>query len=200
MKERKKSTFVDNCKIASILVLLSPPTIASLDLLPVSTNPLPNAKISENYSYELLKDPIVATKIISPIAEEIIPVENAQRGIFSQLESYSKLEPNWDGSDSVIPSSSDIDRVINFVETIPVILPQPKAMISRNGDIELYWDDSIVYIDIQFEPDNMLSLFSRNRLSGEEKFFDSVDIATIDDDWYFNTLDMLLSSPESASA
>ena len=189
------------------------------ELLPdvSSTNLVPNAKTSEDYSYNLtvateiispIAEKTVATEIISsivsivsiaPIVEKIIPVENVQRDIFSQLESYSNLEPNWDGPDSVIPSRLDIDRVINFVETIPVIFPQPKAMISRNGDIELYWDDSIVYIDIQFEPDNMLSLFSRNRSSGEERFFDTVDIATIDSNWYFDALDVLLNSPESAS-
>ena len=219
-KEKKKSTLVNTCRIASVLVLLiPPPTIASLDL-PPSTNLVPNAKTSEDYSYNLtvateiissIAEKTVATEIISsivsivsivsiaPIVEKIIPVENVQRDIFSQLESYSNLEPNWDGPDSVIPSRLDIDRVINFVETIPVIFPQPKAMISRNGDIELYWDDSIVYIDIQFEPDNMLSLFSRNRSSGEERFFDTVDIATIDSNWYFDALDVLLNSPESAS-
>jgi hypothetical protein len=153
----------------------------------------------------------VATSIISvehynnapaeqaTIAELRIPIGNKIQGktsatdVFSKLSSYSKLQPDWDGADSKVPSITDVKLAIDFVESIPAIFPLPKPMLSREGVIGLYWDDGSVYIDIQFDSEHTLSVFSRDRSSGKEKFVDSVDITSIDSNWYYDTLDMLLT-------
>ncbi len=184
------------------------PTIAlfaSLILLPVATA-LPNF-IGE----EKIKNKSVATSIINkdyycgvvaptidelvplPQIIDIVPATNATSDVYFQLNSYSKLEAGWDGSDSVGPSPIDVKLAIDFVKSIPAIFPLPKTMLSRDGEIGLYWDDNLVYLDIQFEPDKALSVFSRDRLTGKEKFLDSVDVASINSSWYFDALGALLS-------
>lgn len=127
-----------------------------------------------------------------PIGNKI-PDKTSPTDVFSKLSSYSKLQPDWDGADSVVPSITDVKLAIDFVESIPAIFPLPKPMLSREGVIGLYWDDGSVYIDIQFDSENTLSVFSRDRSSGKEKFVDSVDITSIDSNWYYDTLDMLLT-------
>lgn len=152
----------------------------------------------EHYSKLSAKEPTIAELSI-PIGKEI-PVINSATDVFSRLVSYSKLQPDWDGTDSVIPSTTDIQWAIDFVESIPPIFPLPKAMLSRDGVIGLYWDDGSVYIDIQFDSDHTLSVFSRDRSSGKEKFVDSVDMTSINSSWYYDTLDALLTRAEHVQA
>jgi len=143
-------------------------------------------------------EPTIA-KPLTPIGDTI-QVENTTGDVFAQLDSYSKLEPGWDGPGSAKPSFINIELAIDFIGSIPAIFPLPKAMLSRDGELGLYWDDSVVYVDIQFESDHTLSVFSRDRSSGKEKFVDSVDVTAINPNWYFDTLDALLISTRYAVA
>lgn len=118
----------------------------------------------------------------------------------TQLDVYSELEHGWDGPDSVPPSQADIDLAKKFVNSVPAVFPLPKAMLSSDGTVGLYWNDAHIYIDIQFESDHTLSMFSRNRSSDKERFFDSIDVSSIDSNWFFNTLEELLSQTEDALA
>ena len=145
----------------------------------------------EHYSNMSAKEATIAELRI-PIGNKI-QYKNSENDVFSRLASYSKLQPEWDGADSVIPSITDVQLAVDFVESIPAIFPLPKPMLSREGVIGLYWDDGSVYIDIQFDSEHTLSVFSRDRSSGKEKFVDSVDITSIDSNWYYDTMDMLLT-------
>lgn len=129
-----------------------------------------------------------------------ISVANITNDALSQLDVYSKLEPGWDGPGSVTPSSIDIDLATDFVASIPAVFPLPKAMLSSDGTVGLYWNDPLMYIDIQFESDRTLSMFSRDRSSGKERFIDSIDVATINASWFFNTLGELLNPAEDVLA
>ena len=183
-------------------------TIAIITTLSLS---LP-ATAKPNWNIEKAKkNEKVATSIISvehynnaptdqaTIAELRIPIGNKIQGnnsvndVFSRLASYAKLQPDWDGADSLVPSITDVELAINFVESIPNIFPLPKPMLSRQGVIGLYWDDGSVYIDIQFDSENTLSVFSRDRSTGKEEFVDSVDVTSINSNWYYDALDMLLT-------
>ncbi|MBY0499322.1 MAG: hypothetical protein K2P74_06900 [Nitrosomonas sp.] len=135
--------------------------------------------------------------INTPEEREVFAVIN---NVFSKLESFSGLEPGWDGDGSIVPSENDLDNAIEFVRSIPAVLTLPKAMLSGNGTVGLYWDDSIVYTDIQFESNKTISIFSRNRLSGEEIFIDSVNLDDINNDWYFDILNALLSPGRTQAA
>lgn len=120
--------------------------------------------------------------------DEIFGVIN---DVNAMLCSYFDLKPEWDGPDSVKPTSADIDKAIEFVNSMPPVLPLPRAMLSRDGTVGLYWDDSIVFVDIQIEPNDMISIFSKNRSTGKESF-DELKITSIDKNWYLNKLYSLL--------
>lgn len=141
--------------------------------------------ITKNYYSDIASEKSLIDDLIVPHEESIF--ENINN-VFLKLRSFSQLEAEWDGPDSVVPSSSDIDKATNFVASIPAILPLPKAMLSRDGIVGLYWDDSVIYVDIQFEQDNSISIFSKDRSSGKERFVNSIDLANIDHDWYLDTL------------
>ncbi|MFA5921790.1 MAG: hypothetical protein WC856_10930 [Methylococcaceae bacterium] len=145
----------------------------------------------EHYCEYATKESTIAEPMITH--DEKILVANTTTDVFSQLDGYSKLEPGWDGLDSVTPSSIDIELAIDFVASIPAVFPLPKAMLSSDGTVGLYWDDALMYFDIQFESDRTLSLFSRDRSSGKERFIDSIDVATINPSWFFETLGELLN-------
>ena len=166
---------------------------------PIKNESVATSIISKEYYYGMAVKESTIAELKTPIREKI-PVVNTTNDVFFQLDRYSKLEPGWDGPDSVSPSSNDIELAIDFVDSIPAVFPLPKAMLSRDGVVGLYWDDSFVYIDIQFEPDQALSVFSRDRSSGKEKFVDSIDVTTITPSWYFDTLDALLSPSGYAQA
>lgn len=125
---------------------------------------------------------------------------NFTNGTLAQLDVYSMLEPGWDGPGSVPPLQADIDLAKKVVNSVPAVFPLPKAMLSADGTVGLYWNDAHVYIDIQFESDQTLSMFSRNRSSDKERFFDSIDVTFINSNWFFNTLGELLSHTEDALA
>ncbi len=127
-------------------------------------------------------------------------VVNITNDTLSQLDAYAELESGWDGPDSATPSSSDIGLATDFIASIPPIFPLPKTMLSSDGTVGLYWNDPLIYIDIQFESDHTLSMFSRDRSSGKERFIDSIDVATINSSWFFNTLSELLSPAGDALA
>ncbi len=180
-------------------------TIALLTSLALPATAKPNwvsekTKINDRVSTSIISfDHYRMPSTEATIAELRVPIGNkiedkiSENDVFYKLASYSKLEPDWDGADSVIPSITDVQLAIDFVESMPAIFPFPKAMLSRNGVIGLYWDDGSVYIDIQFDSDNTLSVYSRDRSSGKEEFVDSVDITGINSSWYYDALNILLT-------
>ncbi len=152
----------------------------------------------EHYREDATQESTIAE--LTMTHDEKILVANTPSDVCSQLVGYSKLEAGWDGPDSVTPSSNDIELAIDFVDSIPAVFPLPKAMLSGDGTVGLYWDDTLMYIDIQFESDRTLSMFSRDRSSGKERFTDSIDVAAINPSWFFETLGELLSSAGYALA
>ncbi|KJV06226.1 hypothetical protein [Methylocucumis oryzae] len=144
-------------------------------------------------NYYVRDSGVKTSSIVEPIAleENVNVVVNISNDVFSQLNSYFELKSGWDGPDSSPPASTDIESAINFANLIPPIFPMPKAMLSSDGEVGLYWDDNIAYIDLQFESDQTLSIFSRDRSSGKETFIEA-DITTIDSEWFFDTFGELL--------
>lgn len=138
--------------------------------------------ITENYSTnnKFIKDDLIELR-------EEQKFENINN-VFSRLKSFSQLSDEWDGPDSKVPSLEDIEKVINFVMSIRAVFLLPKAMLSRDGTVSLYWDDSVIYVDLQFEHDNTISIFSKDRSSGKEMYVESIDVESIDRDWYIDTL------------
>jgi len=83
--------------------------------------------------------------------------------VFAELLSYKSFSDGWDGEGSLAPSHRDIDVAIAFTAMARDYLPLPTAMISPEGQIGLYWDTPLAYIDINFDVNGTLSIYSRRR-------------------------------------
>lgn len=178
-------------------------TLTTATVIPNFNSDKPKKHKSIVTSINLYNDDSVMESTVADLMklrEKKIPVANTTNDALSQLFVYSELEPGWDGPGSVTPSSIDIDLATDFVASIPAVFPLPKAMLSSDGTVGLYWDDTRMYIDIQFESDRTLSMFSRDRSSGKERFIDSIDVVTINPSWFFDTLGELLNPAEDALA
>lgn len=146
--------------------------------------------ISERYQNNMMPAATVAD--ISLFSYERYLTETSNDDVYSKITEYGNLEDGWDGAGSVPPTKESIKITKQFILGIPAVFPLPKPMLASDGTIGMYWDDSVMYIDIQIEENNYLSLFSRNRLSETEKYIDAIEISKIDSNWYFDNLTELL--------
>lgn len=77
-----------------------------------------------------------------------------------ELLSYVDLEDDWDGYGGVAPQK---ETVFSCSELLSVLnkknIPLPKAMLSGDGEVSLYWTDkkSDVHIEIGFEEEGLYS-------------------------------------------
>jgi hypothetical protein len=135
---------------------------------------------------------VVTTTSIVPDCVTLAP--DVQNDLYTELASYASLKEGWDGQGSVTPSGNDLDRAARFAESLPSGLPLPRPMVSGGGEVGLYWDDESAYADIQFEPEGTISLYVRNRVTGQERFFDGVHAESLKSAWYFDALSPLVPS------
>lgn len=113
--------------------------------------------------------------------------------VYTEIEKYRALTPGWDGVGSVPPGSEHIERVISFINTIPTSLPLPKAMLSPEGNIGLYWSSDSSYADITFEDNSKIFLYTRDRMQNPaiEGFFEDVEETDIGE-WSWPLFNLLL--------
>lgn len=97
--------------------------------------------------------------------------------VYAELLSYKSFSDGWDGEGSVAPSLTDIEAAIAFVEMAVDYLPTPGAMLSPQGQVGLYWNTPSAYIDINFDSNGTISIYSRNRREtpNAENFVDNLD-------------------------
>jgi hypothetical protein len=107
-----------------------------------------------------------------------------------EVAAYRDLKSEWNGSDFSLPSSRAIDAAIDFLERLPSRLPLPRPMLSRDGELGLYWDLVNGYVEVSFDPAGELTYFSRAR-NGVERFQEGVDISTLDGNWYWDSIGSL---------
>lgn len=97
----------------------------------------------------------------------------------STLATYLTFRAGWDGEGSVPPSADDTARACRLITALPEGFPAPVAMCSADGTLGLYWDNGIGYVDIQFDGNAVVSLFSRVRgESAIEKYLAVGDVET----------------------
>lgn len=94
--------------------------------------------------------------------------------LMKKIESYQYLKKNWDGYDGIAPKK----EVISFANGIIQVLQKykisaPKAMVSGQGEIGLFWKGQNDYIEISLEEDFSSSYFVKNdnEVYGEEDCF-----------------------------
>jgi len=104
--------------------------------------------------------------------------------VFTELLGYKSFVDGWDGDGSLAPSASDIHDAIAFVEMLAPYLPLPGAMLSPEGQIGLYWNTPIAYVDINFDSNGTISIYTRGRGAqpSAEQYVDNLnprDVATL---------------------
>jgi hypothetical protein len=93
------------------------------------------------------------------------PVSN-DNSLVSKILSYLKLEHDWDGYDGVPPEKQAVISAINFVELLKKEnFIQPKAMLSGDGEVGLYWDANGIFIDVGFEESGLMSFYAKTSTS-----------------------------------
>ena len=72
-----------------------------------------------------------------------------------RLESFRKLQPNWNGYDGVPPTERAIDECLIFARSLPPLARRPVAMVSGQGEVGLLWerDGDAALVEIGFRGD-----------------------------------------------
>lgn len=115
------------------------------------------------------------------------------KAVNAELDGYGSLTDGWDGEGSVPPSRSDISRAIAFVDSLPSAIPLPKAMVSADGQIGLYWNKGNKYADINFDFDNKISIYARDSAynSPIESYLEGINPSVDRSQWVPMLLDLL---------
>lgn len=108
----------------------------------------------------------------------------------SCLEGYLRLSDGWDGPESKAPSASAIEIIETVLDRLPNSLAIPAAMLSRDGEVGLYWDSPSAFADIVLEGDRVFSFFIRDKSSGLEAFTEDLPADEVSSE----KLDQLFSS------
>ena len=85
--------------------------------------------------------------------------EAAYQRLVNQVQSYSQLQIGWDGyqgKPAKIRSQSD---ALLFLAVVSKTFPIPRAMLSSDGEISLYWESERNYAEIDFPGDGTYYYF-----------------------------------------
>lgn len=114
-------------------------------------------------------DTTIASSIIkmnnNQIATQVSSKQNNNLGIkydniYKKLDSYSRLEANWDGYGAVKPSSDIIETTKSFLDILKENkIIKPKIMIAHDGTLSLFWKNKNNYLEIDFDSNDHLSFF-----------------------------------------
>ncbi len=86
-------------------------------------------------------------------------IYNRNKELFYELNSYSKLENNWDGYNGVPPNKNIIDTAIYFLYLLEENCNSPEVMLSGLGEISFYWKEKEKYIEVIFDTPNNYTFF-----------------------------------------
>jgi hypothetical protein len=109
-----------------------------------------------------------------------LPIDNVAKTVevdklTKQLFDYLNLKEDWDGYGGVVPTAKTINDTIQFVKTLPQIIPLPEPMIAGSGAIGLYWDNKGIYAEIGFEGDGTFWCYAEDAF-GNEAGEDSIQV------------------------
>lgn len=69
------------------------------------------------------------------------------------LASYAELENDWDGYGGQPAKLQSLVDALAFIDKLPNQAVPPRAMLSGNGEISLYWEDGSRYAEASFPGD-----------------------------------------------
>ena len=119
-----------------------------------------------------------AQDLVNPVDMNMVSCENLKNSKYCELikkiESYRYLHENWDGYGGVSPKEEVVRFALQIVfELQKFHIPAPKAMVSGEGEVCLFWKRVNEYIEISLDEHNEASYFIKkdNDVYGEENCF-----------------------------
>lgn len=98
-----------------------------------------------------------------------------------KLQSYARLDENWDGDGAKAPLQEAVNDALTFLNGRPGDIPLPYPEEGTEGDVGICWDlrDAKVFAEVTFEGDGTCAYFAVRGEPGavEEKYGkDDVDV------------------------
>lgn len=136
--------------------------------------------------------PLLSDAVIPPTDRilykpSVMPTLSAREQLKRETKTYSAIKPGWDGPDSVGPSAEAMTKMLTLIDAVPARLPLPRPMLSRNGELGLYWDLDGGYAELSIEVDGHISFFSRNMM-GAEYFDEGLAVEIFNQNWFWGAI------------
>jgi hypothetical protein len=113
--------------------------------------------------------------------------------LFQELMTFF---PNGDEDASLEPVSK-IDEILaanELLRKLPGSISLPTLMRNDSGHIGMYWDNDVVYLDIDVDTGSTVSLYARNIETGEHSLLEDISIEQIDTQWFDEHIGKALGS------
>ena len=112
-----------------------------------------------------------------------------QQMLMAELDSYTALPRGWDGHEGMPATQEHIETAKQLVDALPAGFPLPRAMLSSDGSVGLYWDDGDTVADVQIEQGGAISMYKRVRsLGNADHFIPALNFADRDGGLFFDCL------------
>lgn len=121
------------------------------------------------------------TQILVAPEVAVTPVGNAKESLYNQLATY--LPGHKSAHATVVSNGDDVFVALKLIQQLPGYLPLPTLMRNDAGEIGMYWDEGDIYIDINIDENDAISLFTRVRSTEQETFVSDIHIDTVNSEW-----------------
>jgi len=144
--------------------------IATVLIAPISEQ---SVTVSDSY---INRNPVyINHTTFKPYVDIYGPINHSKISQFDKTEgeilSYINLTEGWDGYEAIVPDEETINSALLFLNLIKVeLFPAPKAMLSNDGEVSLYWEAEGRYLEIGFDGENQFSYLidSKDITKGED--------------------------------
>lgn len=84
----------------------------------------------------------------------------------TEINGYAYLKDGWGGEGSRAPDPDIVANAISIASRLPAGIAVPESMISSSGEVGIYWNSEHGYVDIMFEEEGLLSVYTRDKAGG----------------------------------
>ncbi len=98
-----------------------------------------------------------------------------EKNITDKISAYQFYPIDWDGYEGIPASSDTVKDTLEFLEKLPFGVTEPRAGLSGDGEISLFWESDEIYIDIGFLGDGNFTFYARDG-QGIEYFKDEIGL------------------------
>lgn len=125
-----------------------------------------------------------------PLIDRRAPTMPAQQSagalkdrLYQELMTYLPVG----NEDPSIEPVSKIDEILaanDFLQKLPGSIPLPTLQRNHAGQIGMYWDNDLVYIDVDIESGSTVSMYVREQSTDKQFMIEDVQINQIDANWF----------------